>query len=757
MTILINLMLVFAISLLVWPRPLKKTLRLFVPAAVSLVSVVIAAVIISWGAFRTVTVTALNDKNAAAEGTEIWIKSVMINGIEHAPEDVFSDGWLCEDGYLKWRNYDQPKGMTDSLTAVFPAGSQVGITFQTNVWRGKAEILDGSGVYMVYTVDCYANTKDRQSDGSSTELKVFSGIGIDRETRVKLAKVGLAVLLISSIIWFSLLYLDFIGKRQEIVLWLKRGLKIAVPITAAMALGFGVFLAINKSGEQIITITALNSKNPSAEGTEIWLKSVVVDGVEHLPEEVFSSGWLTENGWLKWRNYDTPEGISSSITATLPAGSDVDIVFQTNKWRGLAEVKRGSFVSLVYRIDCWSATDRQDVMVNSSESSVFSGIRVTGTVMFIAFLGVLIVLAGVCSIMGKSRERPAGKPREVWLDALKVMCAPLVVMIHTIGGPYSSVPVNSSTWLGYLIINALSRCAVPLFIMISGILLIGRETTKEKVLRDVKRALILLVVWNVFYILVHAALYGPSESVIKQIISLPVKRGPSGHLWYGHFLVWVYAFSPVVSILYKALTNKMRFYFVVITVLIPGLLDLYLKFFDLNGSSTLYAFQIYITLNYIGVMFLGRMIYEYAVNTRKAVLYSVFTLCVGFSGVIGVTYVYARLNGNATDKFLSETQLLPVLFGAGVLSLFACFRKRFADLPTAVQRTITRLSGYSIGIYFIHSFNIWIIKHISIGSVDIAVGNSVFQAVIMCAFYYILSVVEVALIARIPPLKKLVT
>lgn len=172
---------------------------------------------------------------------------------------------------------------------------------------------------------------------------------------------------------------------------------------------------------------------------------------------------------------------------------------------------------------------------------------------------------------------------------------------------------------------------------------------------------------------------------------------------------------------------------VMINGIIPGLLDLYLKFLDLNGSSKLYAFQIYITLNYIGVMFFGRMIYEYAVNTRKTVLYSVFTLCVGFSGVIGVTYVYARLNGNATEKFLFETQLLPVLFGAGVLSLFACFRKRFADLPTAVQRTITRLSGYAIGIYFIHEFNIWTIKHISSGSVDIAVGNSVFQTVIMCA------------------------
>lgn len=552
-----------------------------------------------------------------------------------------------------------------------------------------------------------------------------------------------------------------------VLIWpqpIKTTIRRIAPFLMVGAVILGGFVIVGSHGDNTVAVKALNEKNNAAEGSEIRIRAVVIDGVEHAPEDYFSQGWLSEDGCLKWRNYDQPEGMSDTIYATFPKDADTDILFETNKWRGVAQVTQSGLVSFVYDVDCYSESEDNSNILSYQVAKSFSGMRVAGKMLFFSFVVLISILAFVSSLFGRfrresERERPiTAAPREVWLDALKALAAPMIVLIHTVGTGYSGTPLESGKWIGYLVLNALPRFAVPIFIMISGVLLIGKKMDGKKIWSNTKKALLLLVVWNVFYILLQAILWGPEEPIWKQILSLPVKRGPSGHLWYAHFLVWLYLFSPIVNALYQALSRRMRLYFVTLTVLIPGVLDFYLKTLDITSASALYAYQLYMTLNYIGIMFLGRMIYERALTFKHIDKAFLISAMLGLAGMITITCWYSRSHGQATDMFMSETQLLSVLFSSGLLGFAAEHRNAFNRIPQKLKQAIEWLSRHAIGIYFIHVFNIWTIgKSPDLGLIELAVTNNIWQALLLCLIYYIASVFEVALLDRIPYLRRLVT
>lgn len=242
------------------------------------------------------------------------------------------------------------------------------------------------------------------------------------------------------------------------------------------------------NGEKRITVTALDQKNSAAEGSEIIIMGVMVNGESYPAAEVFSQGWISEKRILRWRNYDQIPDMKKEISANFPAKSNVDIVFETNKWRGKAQVQEGNLFSLVYWVDCYSESSEGGNILSYSSAKRLSGVRVSGPVLFLCLFGMLIVLAiGFTTFSKHERIAAEETKREIWLDILKMVSAPMIVLIHTAGWPYNHAPVGSKIWIIYLFINTIPRFAVPVFIMISEILLIGKEHPPKKVWARAKK------------------------------------------------------------------------------------------------------------------------------------------------------------------------------------------------------------------------------------------------------------------------------
>jgi surface polysaccharide O-acyltransferase-like enzyme len=74
-----------------------------------------------------------------------------------------------------------------------------------------------------------------------------------------------------------------------------------------------------------------------------------------------------------------------------------------------------------------------------------------------------------------NRIKSANKSRVLYLDLLKVVAAIGVVAIHFSAENWRKIDIYSADWAIQTIYDGIMRCAVPIFIMVSGALFLGRD------------------------------------------------------------------------------------------------------------------------------------------------------------------------------------------------------------------------------------------------------------------------------------------
>ena len=93
------------------------------------------------------------------------------------------------------------------------------------------------------------------------------------------------------------------------------------------------------------------------------------------------------------------------------------------------------------------------------------------------------------------------KTREYAFDILRVISMIMVIIIHVANVYCRSFDlIGNKSYLAALIFNTICRVSVPIFFMISGALLLDRNFNKSKYLKRVITYIILIVVWDIIYL-----------------------------------------------------------------------------------------------------------------------------------------------------------------------------------------------------------------------------------------------------------------
>ena len=156
-TVLVTVALLIGILVLIVPISTKRIIYI-------LGSLVFALCILftlnNLGKSGKVQIKATDTHNESALGSEVWLKEVIVNGKSYAPSDYFSDGWINEDGFLKWRNYDAPDSLKDTIYTEFKSGDSVQLVFDSNKWRGIVRVISWNGDQVM---DCYSDTESSEN------------------------------------------------------------------------------------------------------------------------------------------------------------------------------------------------------------------------------------------------------------------------------------------------------------------------------------------------------------------------------------------------------------------------------------------------------------------------------------------------------------------------------------------------------------------------------------------------------------------
>lgn len=346
-------------------------------------------------------------------------------------------------------------------------------------------------------------------------------------------------------------------------------------------------------------------------------------------------------------------------------------------------------------------------------------------------------------------EHPAAK-RVIYFDILRIAAIFAVVAVHLSAQHWLDVDVSSRAWFAFNLYCTTGKWSVPIFVMISGALFLGRNISIRTILKkNVARIATVFLSWSGCYALVDLVFrHAPLSVVLSQLIT------GHYHLWFLYMIVGLYLLIPLLRpiVQNETLTHYFLLLALVFTFLLPQL-ALFTSFVSYEASTVIRTVIMYsycffplgFTVYFVGGYYLSRRSFS---HREEIVLYCVGVAALLFS--IIAPAALSRAQGAANPTFYSYNDL-NVLCTSVPIFVFAKQHLVFPRMGERAYALLRKMSKYSFGVYLVHPMVIELLQHFGI---DTFSCNAFFSVPLLAIFVFTASTAISALLNRIPIINK---
>ncbi|AGH81832.1 hypothetical protein PCNPT3_09470 [Psychromonas sp. CNPT3] len=331
-----------------------------------------------------------------------------------------------------------------------------------------------------------------------------------------------------------------------------------------------------------------------------------------------------------------------------------------------------------------------------------------------------------------------------YIDFLRFIAVIAVIIIHVLGPfRFLYLQIPNADWLAAMGYNSMTRWAVPLFIMLSGALLLS-SSKPFNAHYYLKNRLLKVVVpflgWTLIYALVSAFMSTGSfvENATSLIMNAP-KEPTWYHLWFFYDFIPLYFVIPFLAPILKKLTPEHIQLLVVVFFLLFLMHFLKVQSF-LQQNLILYS----------GYLILGWYLFnrDNCPQLKYWLIAGLTMLLLNFFG----SWFLAMENGAYSSFFMGYKSLNTLLISAMLFVL----AQSYADKITGKMRAFIKIiSKYSLGIYLIHPLLLIPVRELTNGVYAIFPNNWIAIPVItFCVL--LLSLCCIILCSKIPFVRRLV-
>ena len=350
-------------------------------------------------------------------------------------------------------------------------------------------------------------------------------------------------------------------------------------------------------------------------------------------------------------------------------------------------------------------------------------------------------------------SRAPDKSRRHHLDFLRVCAMFAVIAIHCVMPITIALLPSAGDWPAAEVIDSYMRWCVPVFIMISGALLIRREVSQHigaYFRRRASRILIPLIAWPILYA-AWLAVFG--KDVTWSTFSQGIFNGdPIGgsQLYFLFIIAGLYILNPLISAFATKVSSRTFFWSSIAALAgasawhsLANLLP------ELDETYNMFTW----CLPYIGYFMLGYALRNTWLTGRRAIGALVGFVLLGM--INALLTMFTRLDGH----FFFQSYLSMTVMGLSICA-FLGGRALYKQLAALIQHTpwrekcagaLTHLAQVSFGVYLIHVMILETIVYVFM--LDQA---SLQTAAILFLCVPPLSIVSVSIMIRVPFVRRLV-
>jgi len=292
--------------------------------------------------------------------------------------------------------------------------------------------------------------------------------------------------------------------------------------------------------------------------------------------------------------------------------------------------------------------------------------------------------------------------RFLFFDLLRCIAAITVVAIHVLTPyKYQLGELPFYQWFTAIAVNGSARWAVPVFILITGALLLSdsREFDgRYYIKRRLAKVVVPFIVWSVFYAFLSGwQPEGFELQTVQHLIVNSYQQETYYHLGFFYYFIPLYLIAPAFQFMIRSNQIQLLYVFVLLW-LITSCLHLFA--IDSIWSNQLWLYSGYLPLGYI-------LFKQVSVSRCNIALISLFGVASVILTITMVTNLSLTADEYRVGRWLSYKTINTIVIAAMVFLLCRAIALR---LPESLHSMVKSGSRYSLGIYLLHPLILWPVK-----------------------------------------------
>lgn len=288
-------------------------------------------------------------------------------------------------------------------------------------------------------------------------------------------------------------------------------------------------------------------------------------------------------------------------------------------------------------------------------------------------------------------------------DTIRCISIIFVICIHSMGNlnPNIDIAILDINYITYLFLSSIIHMGVPLFVMLSGALLLEKNDEPIFFLKKrFKRIFIPFFIWSIIIFYLDKTTNNQSFLVIQSITEFFTKfltNGVHGVYWYIYMLTGLYLFTPILQKVFKDISPTLLSYSIILIILLIIIQYIIPPNYDEKNLLLKYSFPYQI--------YLGYYIGGYYLNTHasKSKYFRKIT-------IYGFIFFYLVGIVNRINPFTT----FPIIFFQSLFFFGILISMKRGIFPSFKSSLVTFISKISYGIYLSHILFISLINKIGL-------------------------------------------
>lgn len=341
------------------------------------------------------------------------------------------------------------------------------------------------------------------------------------------------------------------------------------------------------------------------------------------------------------------------------------------------------------------------------------------------------------------------------VDLIRTVAIFLIILVHANNFPYNlsgTITLTASfNWWTVNTYAAIGNLGVPLFVMLSGALLLDPAICEEPMRVFFKKRFVRIglpvIFWTIAYFAWGHYVHGYSltpTNIFEGLIS-----GSYPILWFMYLIMGLYLVTPFLRVVVKYVERQKFKFLLALWVVGSFFVPFVQMFIGYNYNPLLFVFA-----GWIGYYLLGAFLLKSEVHSRIVYL----AVALGLTGVVVGDAVAVAFAGPQVLDFFHEYLIFTIITAsaASFLILIAHRKNRFEG-NSVVNRSLHWIGQNTLPIYLIHMM---ILETIWAGWLGFTLNSgsfiSIFSVPLLTVIVFFLSAVIVYPLMKIPYLKRLI-